>query len=456
MRRHTSFILISCVLIGFSVAKAEPITSKSEKLNLNQVIAKSLSNDPELQSAKATLEAGSEAKWQGAAGLLPTISASYQKNPNAKTESTTASSTTNTPWTTSRYSSASTSVQIRQPLFRPRQVLGFIQGLDQSTQAEWRYKTALNQAVIRSISTYGDWLIDEQTLRYQEKNKLAAELKELQVTKMQQAGLASLPDAAQAKADKHKASMEFALAKQQFEFSKQNFFNVIGQRDIIPAYLTGTPDPKTLEFNEHFDDLLSKVLINNFEIKAAEKAVEIASLEVKKNISDHAPTVDLVATYTDSDSFNDIALGRRTKTTAAGVLVTVPIFQGGAVLSATRQASANFRKAEADLLVTQNRVRSDFYKFYEALKSAKERWELANASLIASRLTLTSISKQEKAGLKNKIDVATAERNMAQAERDAAQAKTEWLLSKANILALIGSLEHILGNELAELFSKNF
>lgn len=451
------FYFTFLILGGFAlISQAEPKPSSNRLLNLNEVVAQAIQNDPELASAIAGRDAGVEAKWQGLAGLLPSVTASYQKNPSAKSETINPTASNPGTWSTSKYSASSTTAQIRQPLFRPRQIVSFIQGLDQADQAEWRYRTAFNQAIIRSLSAYGDWLIDEANTFFNEASVTAAELKELQISKMRQSGLSATPDVAQSKADKHRAKMELALAKQQFLYSQQNFYGVIGNRSDKPSPLNGTPDPKTLEFTSDFDALLSKALLNNPEIRAAEKAVHIANSEVKKNWADHAPTVDLVASYSDSDNFNDIAIGRRTKTTAAGILVTVPIFQGGSVLSATRQSSANLRKAEADLVAIQNKVRSDFHKAYGALSSARERWSLAHAAIESAKINLLSTSKQEIAGLKSKIDTALAKKNLLQAQRDEIQAKSEWILAKATILGMMGDLESILGQEYIQLFSKNF
>lgn len=451
------FSIIILLLIANTSAQAQGTTSKTEKnLSLNEVVALSLINDPELKSSLAAKDAEVEAKWQGLSALLPSITASYQKNPNVKTDTQGANPFNPSQWTSSNYSATSKVVQLRQPLFRPRQIAAFFQGLDVAGQAEYKYYAALNQAMLRSITSYGNWLTEEANLKFNQASLISAELREIQFEKMQAAGLAGRPDLAQAKTEKHRALMELAIAKQQYQYSKQNLFGLLNDRFIRPAPLTKTPELKTLDLGAQLDDLLSRALINNYEIRSAEKAVEIADLEIKKTYGDHSPTIDLVANHSISDSFSDVAIGKTYKTTSIGVLVSVPIFQGGAIVSTNREAHAKYRKAQADLDTTKNKVTSDFYKSYEALNSAKERWGFAQAAIQSTKLTLESTIKQEKAGLKSKVDIAIAQKDLARAEHDEIQAKVEWLLAKASILSLMGDLEKIIGQEYTSLFSTKF
>lgn len=447
---------IRCIGITIILVLSPMAHSQERALNLNEAIAISLVSDPELLSALATKDAGIEAKWASIAPLLPNISVTYQKNPNAKTDTQGNNPSNPLQWSTSSYSSSSQVIQLRQTLFRSRQFLGLAQGLKQEDLALFNYQHAFNQSILRALDYYGSWLNDESQLEYTKQAASTLELRETLFEKMYQKGMASLTDVAKARQEKYRAQMEQSAAKQQHEFSKQAFAGLLNQKNVRPQKLIKTPEPKTLMFKESFQELLDQALNQNHEIRAAEKTLEIANLEVKKNLMDHSPTVDFLAQHSKSDSFSDVAVGRKYETTTFGVVVTIPISQGGAVLSATRQAQANYRKAEADLQNIKNRINREFYKAYEGLGTAKDRWEMALASVKSSQLELDSITKQEKVGLKSKVDIAMAKKNLAESKRDETRAKVEWIMAKAEILAIKGDLEKIIGQEYTSLFSSEF
>ena len=448
-------LLLLGILGGYGLSPIVAHAQQEKLLSLNETVALALISDPELQSSLATKDAGVEAKWASIAPLLPNISLTYQRNPNAKTDTQGANPLNPSQWSTSQYSSSSQVVQIRQTLFRTRQFIGLAQGLKQEDLALLNYQQAFSQAVLRALGSYSSWLNDESQLKYAQQATEALELRERMYEKMYQKGLASLTDVAKAREEKQQDQLERSTAKQQNEFNKQAFYGLIKQKNNRPMNLTKTPGPNTLLFKKNFERLLDPALSQNYEIRAAEKALEIASLEVKKNLLDHSPTVDFLAQHSKSDSFSDVSVGRKYETTTMGVVVTIPISQGGAVLSATRQADANYRKSLADLQTTKNRINREFHKAYEALSTAKDRWELAKNAIKATELELDSIIKQEITGLKSKVDVALAKRNYAEAKRDETKAKTEWILAKAELLSLKGEIESIIGQEYTSLFSSN-
>lgn len=438
------------VLNTFPVVHA---TTYQKEVGLTEAVSISLANDPELAIGLATKESDSEAKQQALSGLLPNATAIYQRNPNVKSETQSANSISQNS-TISRYDATSKSIQIKQPIFRPRQLYGYLQGIDKETFAEYEYKTALGNAILRSLGAYSEWLLGESSFNYQEAAVVSAKSRELRVKRMRDKGLASEPDLAQAVAEKNRAQYELSLAKEQFYSAQQNFSELMGQqKSIRPQKLGAEPSSKTLKFSNHFDDLLSKVMSSNFEVLAGRKAIEIAELEYKKSMSDHAPTVDLVASTVDSDSSYDTAIGRRIKTNSIGVLVNIPIYSGGLIVSVNRQAAANIRKARAELALTEKKVRTNFVKLYQSLETAQERWNFSNAAYKSAQLQVTLTKKQVGAGLRAQPDLDAAIKNLAQADLDVTKSKTDWLMAKAQILSMLGEVESIVGQEYAVLFS---
>jgi len=425
-----------------------------QSVTLNEAVSLSLMNDPDLKSALATRDAGVEAKWLAISQILPNITYNFQKYPNTKTESSNVNTTGQ--WVTSSYDGQSKSIVFKQPIFRPREFIGVSQGNKQEDQALLTYENAFTQAVIRALGAYGSYLVDEATLKFNEATVQASKVRETAFEKMSGAGLASSIDLLRARHEKQRSLMELSNAKQQFSFSRQNFLKITGSNNIRPNTLIQTPQPDTLLIDGKFEDLIDRALNNNFEIRAGEKAVEIARLEVLKNIADHSPTVDFIAQYVQSNSASDFTIGNQYKTTQAGVVITVPLYSGGRVTAATRQADANHRKALADLQSTKNRINANFHKAYEGLNTARERWDMAVASMKANMTDLDSMKKQQNSGLKSKVDVVMAERNLAESQRDETLAKVEWILAKASLMGLMGDIEKIVGQEYTSLFSNQF
>jgi len=422
--------------------------SSAVGIGLNDFISLALERDPEFLSAQAQRDASVEVKSQALAGLLPSVSGSYQKLPNAESRILRQSALTgNLPWQTSVYDSESKSLTIRQPLVRLRNWATLIQSNFQANQAEERLKFAGYQATLRAINAYTELLNQLEIQKSAQAKVAAADIKLLQTERLRQAGQSSQPDVLLAKADLERARFELEQAKRELTFIR-SMANELAGRPVIPAALPSIPERGSPYSRLSPEQLLGTSLSQNPEIIALENALSAARLEYRKNVADHAPTIDLLGQYVDSMSSSELLIGSRTKTTTIGIQVTVPIFSGGSVLSATRQAAANVNKAKADLNASKLRVTNEVLRAHQALTASQQQWISAKAMLEAAELVLLATDQQRLAGIKNLVDVEQARARRDQAQTDLVQARSQWLTANA-------SIDKAYRNELGILFLGN-
>ena len=95
------------------------------------------------------------------------------------------------------------------------------------------------------------------------------------------------------------------------------------------------------------DSWVQRALANNLELAASIKSEEFALREIEREKAGHLPILDLVVDYTVIDDDGSISgPGIRTEGTDAMVRLTLPILEGGAVVSRTREAGYRYQAAQ--------------------------------------------------------------------------------------------------------------
>ncbi len=443
---HRRWILLAFACITAN-AYADTGISGRASLSLAQAVQAAFQSDPEYKVAMASRDAGIESEKVGLAGLLPNLSMNYSMFPGSTSYIRSSSATQGTtPWIRNDYGSSTRSLTLRQPLFRPRNWTTYIQGRTEADQAEARLRFARFGVMTRIVSIYGDWLFIEKKLEAARVAAVFHEERSRQAKSKRLAGQAALTDELQAEADHQRALRDIADLERDFAFIDQRFQHLIGSKARplpveVRLWDTNSPDFPNLE-------TLKKIaLAKNPEIAALKIAVDVARLEIQKNRSDHLPTIDFVANYVRDDNASATALGRETKTSNAGFQFTIPIYQGGAVDSATRRALANFRRAEAELTVAEQRIFNDLAKAHASLVSAAQMHEQANRQLRFARQNLLSTDDQLRLGFKNRVDRLQAQQVVSNAIADGVEATSTWMIAQSMILSLTGELDTIEGQE---------
>jgi outer membrane protein TolC len=116
------------------------------------------------------------------------------------------------------------------------------------------------------------------------------------------------------------------------------------------------------------------------------------------------------------------------------------LFNGGAREKELARAKADRRIAEAELQRKQDDVEVEVWNAYSRLTTALRQRDAAEALLKASEESYTAAFESYKYGIRNFIDVASAQASLAQARTADVSAKVEVLTGFADLAFRMGNL----------------
>jgi protease secretion system outer membrane protein len=225
--------------------------------------------------------------------------------------------------------------------------------------------------------------------------------------------------------------------------------NATAQRQVLAGVIGMDPGPLD-ELSENFrvgdlkiasfDHWQKLALERNHDLEAARLAVENARLEISKNKAGHFPRVDLIASYSKGmaeslNTYNQDSVNR-----TIGVQVSVPIYQGGAVSAATRQAAAGYERAKADLEVRTNKLMVELRKAHSVVESSVHRVEALVKAVESGKELMKATEQSIKGGVRINLDLLNAQQQLFASQRDLAQARYSYLIGLLRLRAAAGTV----------------
>ena len=424
--------LVGTVLLSFSMV-AWP-------LDLLQAYEAAKLQDANILATRAATQASEERLPQARAQLLPNVGANLTHTRN-NLSSTTPSFLGGDQSTRTSYFSESQGFAVRQPLYRPvlKAQVRQAQALVDDAQAVLAQEE--QNLVVRVASAYFEAVLSTEqlalVLAQQAFNK--AQLEAARKIFAAGAGIRTDVDEAQARLDmtlaqEIEARQNVGFTQQQLQVLINQPVSALDSLDVARLELTG-PQPAALE------DWIARAEANSPQVRSLKAQSEAAREEIAKARTGHLPTLDAVAQWSRSKSDTPTSLRSTYVNTSIGLQLNIPIYAGGAVNSAVRQALASLERSEQaqeggrrELGV---RVNKEFRGMTESIPKIRA---LLQAVRSADQLVLSSRRSFE-AGSRTVIDVLNAEQQRLVIQRDLTQARYFYLISKIRLLALAGDAD---------------
>ncbi len=149
--------------------------------------------------------------------------------------------------------------------------------------------------------------------------------------------------------------------------------------------------------------------------------------------SGHSPTVDFTygkQTYQGSGQGDYVAQ----------VVVSVPIFQGGAVMGATGTAAGNLAAAEENLKETRLVLRERIQSFWAQRQSATDRISASQTQIRTAKAVVVAYRQQFEVGRRSLLDLLNIQSDVFSYQSNRAQAEFDAKLARARLMAATGQL----------------
>lgn len=411
-------------------------------MDLEEAYQAALLQDATTRAARAALQASNERINQAKAQRYPNVSlsAGYQRNnldrtqPNFLGQEVTVND---------RYPSRNTTLTVRQPLYRKAIAVTIEQTQAQRDDVAAGLQKEMQNLAVRVAEAYVGILFAADQLAFIEAQK-AATSTQLDAARKQFAG----GSGTRTDIDEAQARLDMALAQeleahQMQEFAQRQLallinapVNVSGMRVLaVDRLVSWGPSSMSLE------DWLAHAEARSPELRQLQARLESARLDVERASAGHLPTLDAVAQWSRSDSENVTSPSTRYLNRSIGVQLNMPLYAGGSVSAATREAVARETQAKELLEAARRdlalRVTTEYRNVTEGRLRVRA---LEQAERSADQLVQSS-RKSMQAGVRTLVDVFNADQKKAQTQRDLARARYEMLVAYVRLQALAGSDE---------------
>lgn len=416
-------------LIAFAVAAA--LAAPAAAVDLGAAMRAALAADPELAAALANRDAAQENIAIARARLLPQVSlqGTYQ---HLNQQTTSAAGTR-------EFVGPSESVQltVRQGVLRMRDLEGLKIGTLQAEFGERKLDSARSALWNRTTFAWVDVLVAQAVRDVYARTEASVAEAARQEARRFEAGDGTRDAVAESAGQLALARAQLAEARLDVQ-SKLLAFNQLTKMDAKDFAGYRLPAGGGLfDLREDRSELLARIIEANPELASARVSEEVAKRRLAQAGTDHMPTLDLVASANRGKSDSPVLVGTSYNNSQVGLQLSLPIYQGGGVSAAQRQAAAGVSAATADREALFNRLNVQFASDWNSQLALRERIEAAEALVTSAVEARRAAEFGVKAGLRTWADLGAADLQLARREAERAGMIGMLLKTHSRLLSLL-------------------
>ena len=410
--------LIAALLSGSIPLLSGPALAE----DLIQVYDLAVRSDPVLREAEQTLFATREAKPQARALLLPNVAATGDAN-----FTSVDSQIRGFEKRSQSFPSQNATAVVSQSVYNRGNWMTLKQSEDVIAQAEAQYRDAQIELMVRTTEAYFAVLRAADAVTVSESLVRANERTLDQSKQRFEVGLVAITDVNESQAAYDSSRATLINAKAALDNAWEALRVIVGPFNQPLARL-GDKLPLAPPEPDNLGTWADTALRNNYGIIAASEAAEAAKKAIEIKRSGYYPSVGAQAGFDFSNSDQDSGV-IRSEGAFVGLTLNVPIYQGGAVASRTRQAGYQFRAAQDRLDQTRRQVDQQVKDAFRGIQSSIEDVKARQAAVVSARSSLESTQAGLEVGTRTQVDVLNAQRNLFEAEFQYLSSRYDYIIN---------------------------
>ena len=409
--------------------------------NLLEIYNLALVNDAQLAAARAGMLATQETVTQSRAGLLPTLGATANTQFNRSTADLTDGGEAN-----DNYNSHGWGATLSQPLLNLNSWYSYQQAQHSGDQASTVFANAQQQLILSVAQSYFAVLQSEDALLTAKAQERALKQQLDQARERFNVGLIAQTDVLDALAAYDNARVARIQGENQVFVNYESLRTIVNEDVTSIAHLekgmpVTAPTPNTP------DEWVNTALTNNLSLRAARQGLEASDSKVKAAKSNHAPTIDAFASYNYSSN-NSISSTQPPKTgdgnqTVVGVKVDLPLFSGGAVTSASRQAGYLLEQAQKNYDQQLRETNANTRSLLRTVTSDVDRVEAGCQVILSSESALKATQSGYEVGTRNITDVLNAQQQLYSSIGSYLNTRYEFIINTLKLKQAAGTLSPV-------------
>ena len=419
------------ITIGLFAILSSPMSRAGD---LIEVFESALKSDPQLLAEAASQRAVSELDSQATARFLPQISISANNGKVRRRSSAMTFGGNN------EYNSHGYTLSLIQPIYRPESLIKSTQAEIAIETAQANYMIAEQDFLLRVAEQYFNFLARQDEVGFAVAKK-EANTKQLEQVQLRfDLGLATITDLSESQAGLDLANADLILAFNALDNSKEYLRETSGLywerlaplQNEIPLV---KPEPENIE------QWVKVALVNNLSLRVAKKLKEDAEQVISLERSGHFPSLDLVGekSYT-SQSESNFGGSTKVHQDTLSLRFKLPLFEGGNVLSKTREARHRMDQAMQNEEKHRRLVIRQSREAYNGVVSGISRVKALRQALLSGKQALVSTEAGYEVGTRTTVDVLNVRRDFFKAKIDYSSSMYDYILSSLRLKQSAGTL----------------
>ena len=406
---------------------------------LQDALVQAYRNNPQLQAERANLRATDENVPQALSNWRPTVSLSASQGYN-HIDSTTRQSA-NEVSGSSNSLPQTYGVSITQPLYRGGRTVAQTAEALNLVQAERARLVAEEQTIMLAVATdYMNVVRDQATVDLDVNNEQVLKKQLEQTQDRFRVGEVTRTDVAQAEASYAQAIATRQAAEGTLQVDRANYERDVG---TPPGKLTapaGLPPLPTTR-----DAAINLAATGNPSVIAAQFAQQASEDDINVIRGQLLPQVGLTASLQHSNTRESSATGGGSASLHSDdaqivAQVTVPLYEGGAVYSQTRQAQQVVAQRKSLVDDARRAAAQSAATFWEQITSDRATIVSLQAAIRANEISLDGTQQEAAVGQRTVLDILNAEQVLLQSRVNLVTTQHDEIVAELSLSSAVGAL----------------
>jgi len=396
-----------------------------------------LTSDPKVLAAEANRNSVQKTKPIGLANLLPSVVLNL--NASGLQADTGKSPYVGQANTAVIFGQGSINLQLKQPLFRYDAWVTYWQADYKLAQAQAQLEAEYQDLAVRVAKAYFEALYAEDIVDYTSIQLKGLEAQANMVKERLNLGFSTVVDLNETESRRDKIAADLLQAEQKLNDAYEALREIIGVYEYnlikLPEYIPlNSPMPEDIE---KWSEVAQQ---GNLQIIAASSAAEIARHDIDLNYAGHLPTVDLTASqYTTGN--NRPTGAYQLNQQEIGLVMSIPIYQGGGVSARVDQARDIYEQSMHQLDQQRRSTQRLVKDAYRGVLTSIKRIGALQSALKSGLSALEGAQMGFQVGSRTIVDILVQQSIYFQYWSEYARARYDYLINGLMLKQAAGLLQ---------------